>query len=131
MFLQMADFNALELPAGSTEKQARPAATKRRPKTGRAAPKGGGKAAGRGKLGEAAAAEPDPEAAQALGPELATLKAAIQRLRGEEVADRFTPETLKLLWDEFYRSEADLRTANKQTLRHIPVARRPRGRSHW
>ena len=100
------------LPAGFTEQQARPAATKRKPQKGRAAPKGGGKAAGRRKLAEAAVAE--PEAAQGLLPELASLKAAIQRLRGKEAADRFTPETHKLLWDEFYRSEDDLRTPTRR-----------------
>ena len=44
------------------------------PRMAGAAPKGGGKAAGRGKLGEAAAAEPEPEA---LVPVPAILKVAI------------------------------------------------------
>ena len=47
------------------------------------------------------------------------MKAAIQRLHGKKAADKFTPETLKLLWDEFYRSENDLKKADKQVLLHI------------
>ena len=86
------------------------------PRRGRAAPKGGGNAAGRSKVVEGAAAEPEPEAAQALVPELAAMKAAIQRVHGTEVADMFTPDTLKLLWDELYMREAALETANRQTL---------------
>ena len=51
-----------------------------------------------------------------MGYELASLKAAIQQMRGTEAADMFTPETLKLLWDQFYRTEASLMMADKQTL---------------
>lgn len=55
-------------PGLYAEQPVRPAATKGKPKKGRAAPKGGGKAAGKRKRGEAAAAaaKPEPEAAQAL-----------------------------------------------------------------
>ena len=47
---------------------------------------------------------------------LATLRAAIQRLRGDEVAELFTPEHLQLLWDRLYWSEVTLKRANRQTL---------------
>ena len=59
------------LPAGSTEQPVSLAATKIKPKKGRAALEGGSKAAGKRKHGRAAAAaaEPEPEAAQAWVPE--------------------------------------------------------------
>ena len=53
-------------PGSYAEQPVTAAATKGKPKKGRAAPKGGGKAAGKRKRGKAAAAEPEPEAAQAL-----------------------------------------------------------------
>lgn len=48
--------------------------------------------------------------------ELKSLNAAIRRMRGTDVADMFPPETLKLLWDQFYRTEAALVMGDKQTL---------------
>ena len=54
--------------------------------------------------------------------ELATLWAIIRRLWGSGLADMFTPDLLKLLWDHYYWNEVTLKSANRQSLLdlHMP-----------